>query len=374
MSGNLENMYASCELCARKCRVNRGERAGFCGAGTTLRAAKAMLHYWEEPAVTSFLPAGEEQNEQPASGAVFFSGCSLKCSYCQNYKISHEGFGKELGPEELAAVFLSLQEKGAKNIDLVTPTHYLPGIVKALTLCGRRPVSDPEYSPRNQCALSVPVVYNCGGYENAEVLRSLEGLIDIWLPDVKYFDNGLSVKYSGAPGYYAFARESLSEMIRQAERAFAREKSGPPAKDRVIVRHMVLPGAYHDSERLLSALKEAFGTESFLLSLLNQYTPFYKACEQKEINRRLTTLEYQRVLEKAIDLGFTGFMQERTSAREEYTPDFDLDGLTFPLPVVKDHAEGADQPGDSVTDAYIKEREVDAAHGGDPDHPEQTYA
>lgn len=291
MSGILKEAYKSCELCGRHCKVNRCEKNGFCGSGTEICAAKAMLHYWEEPAVT--------EGKGP-SGAVFFSSCNLKCIYCQNYKISHESFGKEISAAELAAVFLNLKEKGAVNIDLVTPSHFLPGITEAIDIIGKE-------------KLGIPVVYNCGGYENPQIIKEIRNYVDIWLPDLKYYDDEVSVKYSGAPHYFETACSSLKEMISQGKK--------------VIVRHMVLPGQREDSVRLLNALYERFGTESFLISLMSQYTPFYKACEHKEINRRVTTFEYERVLNEAVKLGFKGYMQERTSAKEEYTPVFDLDGL-----------------------------------------------
>ena len=287
-----ETAYECCELCPRRCRVNRYEKKGFCGAGTEIRAAKAMIHLWEEPVL------GER------SGAVFFSNCTLKCVYCQNFRISHEGFGKVLTPRELSDAFLRLQDEGAQNIDLVTPAHYLPGILKALELC----------KPK----LSVPVVYNCGGYERAEILKLLEGYVDIWLPDVKYFSDEMAFRYSSAKDAFRVSCEALAEMIRQKKAGSSKE---------VIVRHMVLPGGKDDSVKLLLRLAERFGTEDFLLSLMSQYTPFYKASEYPEINRRLTSYEYDRVLRTAVELGFSGFMQERTSAKEEYTPEFDLGGL-----------------------------------------------
>lgn len=297
------DLYEYCELCPRRCGINRYETKGFCDAGTDIKAAKAMLHYWEEPAIT---------DDKGPSGAVFFSDCNLKCIFCQNYKISHEGFGRKLTPEELCEVFRRLQEAGAQNIDLVTPTHYLPRIVRALKL----------FEPYRR----IPVVYNSGGYENPEVIRAVAPYIDFWLPDVKYYSDDLAVRYSRAPGYFQTALSAVAEMIREAK------KKEDPQKH-VILRHMVLPGCREDSIRLLHALKEELGTENFLLSLMSQYTPFYKASEHKEINRRVTTFEYEKVLTEAVSLGFQGYMQEKTSAKEEYTPVFDLEGLP-PFPEI----------------------------------------
>lgn len=291
-----------CRLCPRNCRVNRKERTGFCGEKDGIRCARAALHHWEEPCISG----------TRGSGAVFFSGCSLKCCYCQNYQISQEGLGKEISPEKLARIFLDLQEQGAHNINLVTGTHFLPGILTALDLA--RPI------------LSIPVVYNCGGYEKPEVIRLLDGYVDIYLPDLKYFDPELSARYSGARDYFAQASQAVSAMISQ---------TGSPVFDEdgimqkgVIIRHMVLPGSRKDSISILRWIREHLPEEGFLLSLLSQYTPFYKSCEYPQINRRLTTYEYDKVLEEAISLGLTkGFMQEKSSAKEEYTPPFDLEGL-----------------------------------------------
>ena len=291
-----------CRLCPRNCRVNRKERTGFCGEKDGIRCARAALHHWEEPCISG----------TRGSGAVFFSGCSLKCCYCQNYQISQEGLGKEISPEKLARIFLDLQEQGAHNINLVTGTHFLPGILTALDLA--RP------------KLSIPVVYNCGGYEKPEVIRLLDGYVDIYLPDLKYFDPELSARYSGARDYFAQASQAVSAMISQ---------TGSPVFDEdgimqkgVIIRHMVLPGSRKDSISILHWIRENLPEEGFLLSLLSQYTPFYKSREYPQINRRLTTYEYDKVLEEAISLGLTrGFMQEKSSAKEEYTPPFDLEGL-----------------------------------------------
>ena len=291
-----------CRLCPRNCRVNRKERTGFCGEKDGIRCARAALHHWEEPCISG----------TRGSGTVFFSGCSLKCCYCQNYQISQEGLGKEISPEKLARIFLDLQEQGAHNINLVTGTHFLPGILTALDLA--RP------------KLSIPVVYNCGGYEKPEVIRLLDGYVDIYLPDLKYFDPELSARYSGARDYFAQASQAVSAMISQ---------TGSPVFDEdgimqkgVIIRHMVLPGSRKDSISILHWIRENLPEEGFLLSLLSQYTPFYKSCEYPQINRRLTTYEYDKVLEEAISLGLTkGFMQEKSSAKEEYTPPFDLEGL-----------------------------------------------
>ena len=299
---NLSLMYENCTLCPRMCRTNRRRKPGLCGQGTSLKAARAALHFWEEPCLS----------EHGGSGAVFFSGCTLRCCYCQNYKISQEGLGKEISPERLGEIFLSLQDKGARNIDLITATHFLPSIL---------PVLD-KVKPY----LHIPVVYNCGGYERVETLRMLEGYVDIYLPDLKYFSREISRKYSGAPDYFQYASQAIPEMIRQCGKPIL-DKDGMLVRG-VLIRHMVLPGQTEDSIRLLHWMKENLPEKSWLISLMSQYTPFYHAGKHPEINRRLTTYEYQKVLDAALSLGLDqGYMQERTSAKEDYTPPFDLEGL-----------------------------------------------
>ncbi|MGN0587886.1 MAG: radical SAM protein [Oscillospiraceae bacterium] len=292
--------FTSCTLCPRKCGADRINGVGFCGVGDKLRAAKAYLHMWEEPCISG----------QNGSGTVFFSGCSLRCRFCQNYKISAESFGAEISEERLAEIFLELQEKGAHNINLVTPTHFVPRIMSALDIA----------KPR----LNVPVVYNCGGYESVDTLKMLEGYIDIYLPDFKYADNDIARKYSAAPDYFEVCTAAIEEMLRQVG---APKFEGDMLKSGVIIRHMTLPTHRLDSVRVLEEISRRYGTENILLSLMSQYTPFYKSCEFKELNRRISTFEYNFVADRAAELGFNGYMQEKSSAREEYTPDFDLSGI-----------------------------------------------
>lgn len=299
---DLKSIYQDCTLCPRMCHANRSVKTGFCGCGSQIRAARAALHFWEEPCISG----------TGGSGTVFFSGCTLKCCFCQNYSISQEGFGKVLSEEELADIFLDLQRQGAENISLVTADQYVPSILPALN--------------RIRDQLVVPVVYNCSGYERPEILRLLDGSVDIYLPDLKYYDSGIAQKYSRAENYFSFASQAIPEMIRQ---------TGAPVFDQrgilqkgVIIRHMVLPGQRTDSIRLLHWMADHLEKGSFLLSLMSQYTPFYHAKEFPEINRRITTYEYEKVLDEAIRLGLTdGYMQEKSSAKEEYTPPFDLEGI-----------------------------------------------
>ncbi len=294
-------MSELCVLCPRECKADRSKSVGFCGGGAFARVAKAYLHMWEEPCISGV----------NGSGTVFFSGCSLKCCFCQNYKISAENFGMEVSDERLAEIFLNLQSEGAHNINLVSGTHFAPQITRALDICRER--------------LHIPVAYNCGGYEKTETVEMLKGYVDIFMPDFKYYSSELSEKYSRAPDYCEYALKAVKKMI---------EITGKPVygddgmlKSGVIIRHMVLPTHRRDSEAVLRLLSENFTPDSFILSLMSQYTPFYKSHEYKELNRRISTYEYNKVAEIASELGFNGYMQERSSAKEEYTPDFDLSGV-----------------------------------------------
>ena len=289
-----------CTLCPRGCAADRSAAAGYCRQTDAIRVARAALHPWEEPPISG----------TRGSGTVFFSGCTLGCVFCQNREISRGGVGKEITPERLADIFKALRDRGAHNINLVTPTHFLPGIRKALE----------QVKP----TLGIPVAVNCGGYETVETVRSLEGLVDIWLPDCKYVDPALSGRYSGAPDYFEYAAPAIREMHRQQP---------TPVYDRdgilqsgLVVRHLVLPGAWKDSLRVLDFLAE-FPKDSLLVSLMAQYTPGPGLEQYPEINRRITTFEYNKVLERMRQLELPGFCQDRRSAQEEYTPPFDLTGV-----------------------------------------------
>ena len=271
--------------------------------GGKIIAAKAVLHYWEEPCISA----------KGGSGAVFFSGCVLRCVYCQNYSISTEGYGKEITDERLAEIFLELQEQGAENINLVNPTHFVPLIARALKLA-------------NGKGLRIPIIYNSGGYEKLETLKKLEGLIDVYLPDVKYFDDELAIQLSNAPNYFYIAMKAVEEMVRQTGKPVF--KDGRLIKG-TMVRHLVLPDCYKDSIEIVRRLGERFGGD-ILFSLMSQYTPFGKVGTDPEfvkMNRRITTFEYNKVLDAVIEAGLDGYMQERSSAKEEYTPCFDLEGI-----------------------------------------------
>lgn len=291
-----------CNLCPRECGVDRKAKSGFCRCADRIKVARAALHFWEEPCISG----------SKGSGAVFFSGCTLRCCYCQNAQISSGGFGKEISVRRLAEIFLELQQKGAHNINLITATQYLLQVQKALDM------ARPE--------LHIPVVYNCGGYERIETIRALRGYADVFLPDFKYFSSELSWNYSKAKDYFEVASAAVKEMISQ---------TGSPVFDEngimqkgVVIRHLVIPGARKDSFQILKWISENLPKDKFLLSLMSQYTPALKNTEYKALNRRITTFEYESVVEEAIRLGLTGgFMQEKSSAKEEYTPPFDLEGV-----------------------------------------------
>lgn len=298
-----DHTYSSCILCPRNCNVDRHTTPGFCGCTHTIKAARAALHHWEEPCISG----------TNGSGTVFFSGCTLRCCFCQNYNISQESFGKELTEKELADIFLNLQKQGAHNINLVTPTQYLPSIIKALELVRQ--------------TLTIPVVYNCGGYESTNTVKALKKYVDIWLPDLKYFSPDLSSRYSKAPDYFDVASKAIGQMIAQTG-APCFSPDGTLMKKGVIIRHMVLPGSKDDSIKLLHWMKKELPEGMFYISLMSQYTPFYHSNEYPEINRRITSYEYNQVLKEAISLGLEqGYMQRKSSAKEEYTPPFDLEGI-----------------------------------------------
>lgn len=289
-----------CLMCPRACTVDResGER-GFCGATNEYIIGSADLHFWEEPCISG----------TRGSGAIFFSGCNLRCVFCQNREISREVIGKKYTEDELIAGMLELQERGAHNINLVTATPYSLFIAKTLEKVKKQ-------------GLSIPIVYNCGGYESLEALRALDGLIDIYLPDFKYFNDELAKKYSSAPNYATVAGAALQEMHRQVGKL--RTDENGIATRGLIVRHLVLPVCRDDSKAALKYLSEILPAEEVTLSLMRQYTPDWVNDDApKNLHRRLTSFEYDDVLNYALSLGFDGFSQEKESAKRDFTPNFD---------------------------------------------------
>lgn len=292
----------SCTLCPRRCKADRTQRAGACGAASELLVARAALHHWEEPCISG----------RNGSGTVFFSGCSLRCCYCQNYPISQQMVGKAVDAQRLAEIFLELQSQQAHNINLVTATQWLPWVLEALQLARSR-------------GLTIPVAYNTSGYETAETLEALAAYVDIWLADVKYVSSELSAEYSHAADYFTVCSQAVRQMIAQA--GMPRWNDQGLLERGVILRHLALPGALQDSRAVLD-FWASLPKGSFVPSLMSQYTPFYKAAQRKPLNRRISTWEYRQVVNYAVDLGLTqGYMQQKSSAKEEYTPPFDLQGV-----------------------------------------------
>ena len=285
--------YEKCILCPRRCGVNRGAgERGWCGAPDTALVAKTMIHRWEEPALA---PNGK-------SGAIFFGGCTLGCIYCQNRAISETPVGTQTDAAGLRRIMENLIAEGAENIDLVTPTHYLPTILPAL---------EPK--------LPVPVVYNCGGYERVETLKALEGKVDIYLPDLKYTDSGLAQSLSGARNYFPVAKLAIREMVRQTG---APQWEGEKLIRGTVIRHLILPGQVENSLRCLDWIGETFAPGEVLVSLMRQYTPMEATKEHPTLSRRVTDEEYDAVLSWMYLNDLEGFVQEDTAADSGFIPDF----------------------------------------------------
>ena len=283
--------YVNCQLCPRRCGVDRtAGQTGFCGGGAVARVAKAMLHKWEEPALAG---AG-------GSGAIFFGGCTLGCRYCQNRAISQAPVGEETDARQLRALMEQLVKQGAENIDLVTPTHYLPTVLSAL-----------------EEALPVPVVYNCGGYERPEILELLRGKVDIFLPDLKYADNALAKRLSGAGDYFEAATAAIRKM---AELTGPAQWQGERLVRGTVIRHLILPGQVENSLKVLDWIGETFSRGQVLVSLMRQYTPMPGL--DAPLDRQVTEEEYQAVLSWMYLNGLEGFTQEAAAADSGYIPDF----------------------------------------------------
>lgn len=297
------NKYENCLLCPRKCGINRNTgQTGVCGVSAEIRVARAALHYWEEPCIS-----GEK-----GSGAVFFSGCSLHCVFCQNREISDGKAGKVISKERLSDIFIELAGKGANNINLVTPGQYIPDIVWA--------VSDARHR-----GMELPIVYNTSGYEDADELRQLEGIVDVYLPDFKYMDSALSAKYSRAKDYPSVAKQALSEMVRQQPDVVIDDATGLIQKG-VIVRQLLLPGHVNDAKAILKYLHDTY-QNSIYISMMSQFTPIALK-DYPEINRTVTGREYERLIDYAIKIGITNaFIQEGDVAKDSFIPAFDCEGV-----------------------------------------------
>lgn len=289
-----------CSLCPRDCKAERTENEGFgfCRMPTSPVIARAAIHRWEEPCISGI----------NGTGAIFFSGCTLKCCFCQNFEISHKNDGVSVTKERLADIMRELEEKGVHTIDLVNPTHFSGSVIAALKI----------YKP------SIPVVYNSSGYDSVETLKRLEGLVDVYFPDLKYFDSEKSSRYAGCPDYFEKASLAVLEMYRQqGETVF----ENGIIKRGLIIRHLVLPSNTDQSKKILSWIKNNLPNDTYV-SLMSQYTPYGNAHSFKEINRRLTTAEYSKVIDHFFDIGLkNGFMQERSSAHTDFIPKFDGTGV-----------------------------------------------
>lgn len=299
-----------CEMCPRRCQINRAKKVGFCGASEKVEIAKFYLHKWEEPCISG----------TNGSGTVFFSHCNLKCVYCQNYEISNQGKGIEITIEELKNIFLTLQKQKATNINLVTPTHYISQIKEALIKA-------------KQEGLVIPIVYNSSGYEEKNALKELEGLIDIYLVDMKYFDDSYAIKYSKANHYFETCKEAIKEMYRQVGSI---KIDNHIMKKGIIVRHLLLPGLKEDTKKILNYLYKTY-KNNIIISIMNQYTPLDSVKEIKELNRKILKEEYDEIIEYALTLGIeNAFVQEEETADESFIPNFNLEQLKKDISQSKD--------------------------------------
>ena len=292
------DLLNNCRLCPRNCGVDRlSGNFGFCGGGTDVKVARSALHFWEEPCISG----------TKGSGTVFFSGCTLKCIFCQNHKISRAQMGEEISNERLAELFLEQQENGALNINLVTPTHYAVQIIEALDIAKSR-------------GLKIPIVYNTSGYEKYETIKALDGYIDIYLPDFKYFSDKYAVSYSNAPKYFEYASKSLEEMVRQT--GSVKFDSNDIALTGTIVRHLMLPGLLFDSKKVLDYLYRTFSDDIYI-SIMNQYTPIKGANLPVNLQKKVSWEYYNCLLDYAVNIGIkNAYVQDKETADESFIPEF----------------------------------------------------
>lgn len=297
------NKYENCLLCPRKCGINRRTgQTGVCGVSSEIKVARAALHYWEEPCISG----------KRGSGAVFFSGCSLHCVFCQNREISDGKEGKVISKERLSDIFMELAGKGANNINLVTPGQYIPDIVWAVNDAKSR-------------GMKLPIIYNTSGYENVTELKLLEGIVDVYLPDFKYMDSTLSARYSRAKDYPSVAKQALSEMVRQQPEVVIDDATGLIQKG-VIVRQLLLPGHVNDAKAVLKYLYDTYHDHVYI-SMMSQFTPIALK-DYPEINRTVTKREYERLVNYALEIGITNaFIQEGDVAKDSFIPAFDCEGV-----------------------------------------------
>lgn len=292
----------NCALCPRNCNADRtSSKLGFCNSKDSIKISRVSLHNWEEPCISG----------TKGSGTIFFSNCNLRCVFCQNHAISQEGIGKEVSIERLAEIFLEQQERGAHNINLVTPTHYAYQIAEALKISKSK-------------GLNIPVLYNSNGYENIATIKSLKGYIDVYLPDLKYFNDKYAIKYSNAPNYFNIASKAIGEMVNQVGGCNFNDEN--LITRGVIIRHMMLPGLLFDSKKVVDYIYNTFG-DSVYISIMNQYTPMFNAAKYPEINKPLNPKHYDALIDYSLSIGVkNGFIQDSGTSSESFVPEFDLRG------------------------------------------------
>ena len=295
----MNELLNKCMICPRNCKVNRNKNElGYCKANNKMKIAKAYLHMWEEPPITG----------KKGSGTIFFSNCNLRCLFCQNYYISEEGNGVEIDTKRLADICLDLQEQGATNINLVTPTHYVPLIIDGLKLAKEK-------------GLVIPIVYNSSGYEKKETIQLLDGIVDVYLPDFKYYSDDYAIKYSGCKDYFIYASEALQEMVRQKPECIF-DGNGNITSG-VIVRHLLIPGMENDSKKILKYLYDTYKNKIYI-SIMNQYTPV-RVCKYAELNQKVDDMVYDDIINYAWDVGIRqAFVQEGETQNESFIPKWDF--------------------------------------------------
>lgn len=297
------NMLESCKLCPKNCSVNRlNGKIGFCKCRDLIDVARVSLHMWEEPCITG----------TNGSGTVFFSGCNLNCVFCQNHEISQEGIGKSITIRRLSEIFLEEQERGAHNINLVSPTHFVPQIIESIKIARKN-------------GLKLPIAYNSNGYENVSTIKELSGYIDIYMPDLKYMNDKYAIKYSHAKDYFKFASKAIDEMVKQNPKPVF-DNNGLMTKG-VIIRHLMLPGLLFDSKKIIDYIYNKYG-DNVYISIMNQYTPMFKSKDYPEINKPLNPKHYDSLINHCINLGIkNAFIQEEGTVKESFVPHFDLRGV-----------------------------------------------
>ncbi len=295
----MKDLLNNCTLCPRECMVNRNKgKLGFCWAGNKLKIAKAYLHMWEEPPITG----------KNGSGTIFFSNCNLRCLFCQNYYISEEGNGVDVSTERFSHICLDLQKQGATNINLVTPTHYIPLIIDGIKLAKKE-------------GLKIPIVYNSSGYESVDTIKLLDGIVDVYLPDFKYYSDKYAIKYSSCKDYFKYASASLNEMVRQKPKCIF-DKDGNIISG-VIVRHLLIPGMEEDSKRVLKYLYDTYGNKIYI-SIMNQYTPV-RNCKYSELNTTIDNKVYDEIIDYAWNIGIrNAFTQDGGTQKDSFIPKWDF--------------------------------------------------